>query len=294
MNELQIFNYQDTQLRTVEKNGELWWVLKDVCELFGVRNHHNVATRLDADEKDGIHMADPMGRMQETTIVNEPGLYSALFSMSPNQVRGIPDELVEKRKQKLKDFKRWVTHEVLPSVRQTGSYSTQPPQLTPAQLIAAQAQVLVDMEQKMLAIQSQAQAIQAQQEQLSQRVDTAIKVFSRPSEDHWKADINQAIKDLCEERRLSDCATRGRMYRELEEKCGCNIDSRLTRLRQRVKKQGMRYRDAMALTKLDAIAADKQLRAAFEGIVREWQARSAVVDGQQVIRTVQENFLTEA
>lgn len=238
MNELQIFNYQDTQLRTVEKNGELWWVLKDVCELFGVRNHHNVATRLDADEKDGIHMADPMGRMQETTIVNEPGLYSALFSMSPNQVRGIPDELVEKRKQKLKDFKRWVTHEVLPSVRQTGSYSTQPPQLTPAQLIAAQAQVLVDMEQKMITIQSQ-------QAELAQRVDTAIKVFSRPKEDHWKADIDQAIKDLCEERRLSDCATRGRMYRELEEKCGCNINTRLTRLRQRVKKQGMRHRDVL-------------------------------------------------
>lgn len=168
------------------------------------------------------------------------------------------------------------------------------PQLTPAQLIAAQAQVLVDMEQKMLTIQSQAQAIQAQQEQLAQRVDTAIKVFSRPKEDHWKSDIDQAIKDLCEERRLSDCATRGRMYRELEEKCGCNIDSRLTRLRQRVKKQGMRYRDAMALTKLDAIAADKQLRAAFEGIVREWQARSAVVEGQQVIQTVQEDFFQEA
>lgn len=113
--------------------------------------------------------------------------------------------------------------------------TTQPPQLTPAQLIAAQAQVLVDMEQKMITIQSQ-------QAELAQRVDTAIKVFSRPKEDHWKADIDQAIKDLCEERRLSDCATRGRMYRELEEKCGCNIDSRLTRLRQRVKKQGMRYR----------------------------------------------------
>lgn len=210
---------------------------------------------------------------------NESGVYSLIFSSK------LPDA---------KKFKKWVTSEVLPSVRQTGSYSTQPPQLTPAQLIAAQAQVLVDMEQKMLTIQSQAKAIEAQQAELAQRVDTAIKVFSRPKEDHWKADIDQAIKDLCEERRLSDCATRGRMYRELEEKCGCNIDSRLTRLRQRVKKQGMRYRDAMALTKLDAIAADKQLRAAFEGIVREWQARSAVVEGQQVIHEippVQEDFL---
>ena len=55
-----------------------------------------------------------------------------------------------------------------------------------------------------------------------------------------------------------------------------------------MKKQGVRYRDAMALNKLDAIAADKQLRAAFEGIVREWQARSAVVEGQTVIRELPE------
>lgn len=294
MNEMQIFNYQDTPLRTVEKDGELWWVLKDVCAAFGVSNHHDVGARLDDDEKGEVEIADPIRRMQKMRTVNESGLYSVLFTLQPNNARGVPAEIIEKRKQQLKDFKRWVTHEVLPSINHTGQYIMQPQQLTPAQLIAAQAQVLVDMEQKMLTIQSQAKAIEAQQAELAQRVDTAIKVFSRPSEDHWKADIDQAIKDLCEERRLSDCATRGRMYRELEEKCGCNVNTRLTRLRQRVKKQGMRHRDAMALTKLDAIAADKQLRAAFEGIVREWQARSAVVEGQQVIQTVQEDFFQDA
>lgn len=281
MNEMTVFsNPEFGEVRRVEIDGQYWLVGIDVAKSLGYSNPYNaVANHVDTDDSLKWGVVDAYGRTGQATVINESGVYSLIFSSK------LPDA---------KKFKKWVTSEVLPSVRQTGSYSTQPPQLTPAQLIAAQAQVLVDMEQKMLAIQSQAQAIQAQQEQLSQRVDTAIKVFSRPSEDHWKADINQAIKDLCEERRLSDCATRGRMYRELEEKCGCNIDSRLTRLRQRVKKQGMRYRDAMALTKLDAIAADKQLRAAFEGIVREWQARSAVVDGQQVIRTVQENFLTEA
>ncbi len=164
------------------------------------------------------------------------------------------------------------------------------PQLTPAQLIAAQAQVLVDMEQKMLAIQGQTQELQERQAALSNKVDTALKAFSRPAEDHWKADVDQAIKDYCSAHRLSDCATRGRMYRELEQKCGCNIDSRLTYLRKRMKKHGMRHKDAMALNKLDAIAADKQLRAAFEAIVREWQARSIVVDGQQEIQIVQDSF----
>ncbi len=274
MNEMTVFsNPEFGEVRRVEIDGQYWLVGIDVAKALGYQKPLNaVSYHVDGDDTLKWGVTDAYGREQTTTVINESGVYSLIFSSK------LPDA---------KKFKKWVTSEVLPSVRQTGAYSTQPPQLTPAQLIAAQAQVLVDMEQKMITIQSQ-------QAELAQRVDTAIKVFSRPSEDHWKSDIDQAIKYLCEERRLSDCATRGRMYRELEEKCGCNINTRLTRLRQRVKKQGMRHRDAMALNKLDAIAADKQLRAAFEGIVREWQARSAVVDGQQVIRTVQEDFLVEA
>lgn len=281
MNGLMIFNNPEFgEIRRIEIDGEFWLVAYDVARALGYQNgSRDVNRHVDEEDRKTMDVVDVYGNERPMIVINESGVYSLIFSSK------LPDA---------KKFKKWVTSEVLPSVRQTGAYSTQPPQLTPAQLIAAQAQVLVDMEQKMITIQSQAKAIEAQQAELAQRVDTAIKVFSRPSEDHWKADIDQAIKDLCEERRLSDCATRGRMYRELEEKCGCNINTRLTRLRQRVKKQGMRHRDAMALNKLDAIAADKQLRAAFEGIVREWQARSAVVDGQEVIRTVQENFLTEA
>lgn len=120
MNELQIFNYNDTPLRTIEKDGELWWVLKDVCATFGVRNHHDVAARLDDDEK-GIAEIDTPGGKQNFSIVNQPGLYSALFSMKPNQARGVADERIEARKRQLKDFKRWVTHDVLPSISRTGS-----------------------------------------------------------------------------------------------------------------------------------------------------------------------------
>ena len=268
MNDLQIFNYHDTPLRTVEKDGELWWVLKDVCAAFGVMNYRDVGARLDDDEKGEVGIADAIGRIQKMRTVNESGLYSALFSMQPQMARGVPDELIEKRKQQLKDFKRWVTHEVLPSIRRTGSYSTQA--LSPAQLIAAQAQVLVDMEQKMEAMQNQTLA-------LEQKVDAAVKVFSRPAEDHWRADMDKAIKELCKAQHWSVTATKGRMYEELENTAGCYINSRLTYLRKRKKKSGMRHKDAMALTKLDAIAADKQLRAIFEGIVRSWQAKAVPV-----------------
>lgn len=142
-----------------------------------------------------------------------------------------------------------------------------PAPMTPAQLIAAQAQLLVDMERRMDKMQGQTLALEA-------KVDKAMKAFSRPAEDHWKADMDKAIKDLCENQHLSQTATKGRMYAELEQTANCNINARLSALRRRKKKTGARHKDAMALNKLDAIAADKQLRAIFEGIVRGYQAKA--------------------
>lgn len=150
----------------------------------------------------------------------------------------------------------------------------QPVALTPAQLIAAQAQLLVDMEKRMDEMQGQTRALEA-------KVDTAMKALSRPAEDHWKSDMDRAIKELCEAQHWSVTATKGRMYADLEQTANCNVTARLYAMRRRKKKTGARYRDAMALTKLDAIAADKQLRAIFEGIVRNYQAQ-AVPTGEAV------------
>lgn len=249
MNELQVFTYNDAPLRTLERDGELWWVLKDVCDVLGIQNARDTAKRLDSDEVGLADVIDNMGRVQQTYTINEPGLYNVILRSD---------------KPEAKAFKRWVTHEVLPAIRAKGAYAARPP-MSQAQLLAAQAQVLVDMEQRMDAMQGQTQA-------LAEKVETAIKVFSRPSEDHWKADMDGAIKELCAGRGWSVTATKGRMYAELEYKTGCCINGRLTRLQQRLKRNGMRYHDARAMTKLDAIAADKQLRVIFEGIVRQWQA----------------------
>lgn len=248
MNDLQVFTYENTQLRTIEREDGVWWVLKDVCETLGIVNHKNVAARLDEDEK-GVHLVDHPSGQYTMTIINEPGLYNVILRSD---------------KPEAKDFKRWVTHEVLPAIRNKGHYAMKAK--TPAQLIAMQAQVLVDMEQKVAAVEERGKALEA-------KVENAIKCFSRPAQDHWRTDMDEAIKALCKTHHLSIMATKGRMYDELEHKAGCNIQCRLTRLRTRKKKTGMRYKDTMELTKLDAIAADKQLRAIFEGIVRQWQAR---------------------
>lgn len=250
MNELQIFNYNGTPLRTVEMGGEIWWVLKDVCKVLGIVDHKTVARRLDEDER-GWAKSSPTG--PDMIVTNEPGLYKVILRSDK------PDA---------KNLMRFVTHDVLPSIRQTGSYSMEQAQpMTPAQLIAAQAQLLVEMEQRVDAIQGQTLALEA-------KVDTAIKAFSRPAEDHWRADMDKAVKELCSDLGWSLPRFRGKLFAELEQTAGCDLAARLRRLRDRKKKAGMRCRDAMELGKLDAIAADKQLRAIFEGIVRSWQAKA--------------------
>jgi prophage antirepressor-like protein len=125
MNELQVFTYEGADVRTVDREGAIWWVLKDVCGVFGESNHKRVKQRLDVDEVGYTTVTHPQNpeKTLEMSIINESGLYSALFVMQPAKARGVSEEYIAERELKLKKFKRWVTHEVLPSIRKTGSYS---------------------------------------------------------------------------------------------------------------------------------------------------------------------------
>lgn len=107
-NGIQVFNYQDKQIRTIEKDGELWWVLKDVCMVLGIANPRNISVRLDEDEK-GVHQIDTLGGKQEVTIINESGLYNVILRSDKPQA---------------KPFRKWVTSEVIPSIRKHGAYMT--------------------------------------------------------------------------------------------------------------------------------------------------------------------------
>ena len=111
MNEIQVFEYSNNPIRTVMRDGEPWWVLKDVCEVLGISNHKMTVQRLDPDEVSLTDLTDSMGRQQATTIISESGLYSVILRSD---------------KPEAKPFRRWVTHEVLPAIRKTGAYSVSP------------------------------------------------------------------------------------------------------------------------------------------------------------------------
>lgn len=96
------------QVRTVMKEGQPWFVAVDVCRALDVGNSRQAITRLDDDEKDVIS-TDTLGGRQEMSIINEPGLYSLVLGS---------------RKPEAKAFKRWITHDVIPTIRKYGLYAT--------------------------------------------------------------------------------------------------------------------------------------------------------------------------
>lgn len=110
MNQLQTFNFSNQSVRVVLKNGEPWWCAKDVCDILAISNNRDVVSRLDFDEKDAVVFSDAIGREQSFTVINESGLYNLILRSN---------------KPEAKTFRKWVTSEVLPQIRRTGSYGIQ-------------------------------------------------------------------------------------------------------------------------------------------------------------------------
>lgn len=119
MNELQLFNFEENEVRTLLINGEPYLVGSDVAKILGYSNP-NKAIRDHVDEEDKLTERFVLsGQNREAIVINESGVYALVFSSK------LPDA---------KRFKRWVTSEVLPQIRKTGSYAT--PQLTGEELMA--------------------------------------------------------------------------------------------------------------------------------------------------------------
>ena len=142
MHPMRIFkNEEFGAIRTVEINGEPWFVAADVCRALDIQNHKDAIKRLDEDERMGVALTDPHGREQETNCVNEPGLYSLVLGS---------------RKPEARAFKRWVTHEVIPSIRKNGMYAIDALLENPDLLIEAAPKLKAERQRRMQAEQERA------------------------------------------------------------------------------------------------------------------------------------------
>lgn len=135
MTNLSVFNFNSNEVRIVVVTGEPWFVASDVCSILENSNPSQVLARLDEDEKD-LQSVDTLGGVQSMLCVNESGLYSLVLTS---------------RKPQAKEFKRWITHDVIPSIRKTGSYSIKPKSRVDALLETVMA--IKEHEDKILALQ---------------------------------------------------------------------------------------------------------------------------------------------
>ena len=175
MNQLQkIFTYQEKQVRTMAINGEPWFVARDVCEALEMADVSMTVSRLDDDEKGASLICTPGGN-QEMLIVNEPGLYSLILGS---------------RKPEAKAFKRWITHEVIPAIRKTGSYIAPS---SPTEALLQAVQILAQQEK-------QIKALVAATEVLNHRIDNMDAINTVGD---LQQRLNAMIRKLAQQQGLS-------------------------------------------------------------------------------------------
>lgn len=150
MNELRVFENSDFgQVRTIEQNGEPWFVAADVCRALEIGNPSDAMRRLDEDEKALVSIEGMSRGNDQTNIVNEPGLYSLVLGS---------------RKPEAKAFKRWITHEVIPAIRKTGGYIAGEADMTDEELLS---KALLVMQSKLTQREQRLQQLEADNSRLS-------------------------------------------------------------------------------------------------------------------------------
>ncbi|RII40935.1 hypothetical protein DWB68_15325 [Galactobacter valiniphilus] len=167
------FTYADLPVRVLDVDGEPWFVASDVAKILGYASAKDMTRRLDADEKGG-RSVPTLGGVQTMTTISEPGLYVAVLG---SQVPGA------------KDFKRWVTHEVLPQIRRTGAYSPAP--LDPTSLegigqILAAGQAALERAVK---AEARAEVSEARVEMIEHTKGFSIREFKK----HYFPDVPEGV-----------------------------------------------------------------------------------------------------
>ena len=251
MSNLQIFNYENSsQLRTLIKDGEPWFVAKDLCEVLELGDVSKALSRLDDDEKGTNSILTP-GGIQEMLVVNEPGLYSLILGS---------------RKPEAKAFKRWITHEVIPSIRKTGSYQVQP--MTQAEILLHTAQLMVNQEKKLLAIATKQEALENAQAETTQFIQN-VKDAMAPADKEWRKYINEQLNKVARACDGNYQGIREDSYTILEKRGACKLSLRVKNLKERLTEGGAKKTVIANACRLDVIENDQRLKEIYTAIVRE-------------------------
>lgn len=238
------FMYNNSEIRTLSINDITWFVAKDVCDALEIANVSQALNRLDDDERSMFNI----GRQGETNFVNEPGLYS-LISGS--------------RKPEAKQFRRWVNHEVIPSIRKTGSYGTS----IDLSKLSPEMQMFKATFDAVAKIQLEAAEANQKIAEVQNKV-TTIQETILQRDDNWRAKITGMLNGAAG-RFGGYQEIRRESYSRLEERAHCKLNTRLMNLKERLEESGATKSKIEKANRLDVIEAEPRLKEIYSTIVKE-------------------------
>lgn len=240
MNELQIFKSPEFgQLRTIIKDDEIWFVGKDVASVLGYSNPPK-AIRDHVDEDDKLTERIVLsGQNREVIIINESGLYSLVLSSK------LPSA---------KEFKRWITKEVIPSIRKYGGYIAKP--LNQLDILEQSIQIMKEQQRRLEEHDNRLAKIESNIEQ--------IKELEQINASNWRLYFGSVTRKIAKYYPCLDMenpyqAIRHEFYERLENEAHCNLNIRLKNKKERAYKAGLNKNKIKEINKLDIIEEDARL-----------------------------------
>ena len=259
MNKLQIFKNSDFgEIRTVTIDNEPWFVATDVCRALEIKNATDAVKRLDEDEVTRFNLGGLSG---ESNCVNEYGLYNLVLGS---------------RKPEAKQFKRWITHEVIPQIRKTGAYipdlSALSPELQLLNVMVAQ----INKDAIQIAQLQEASSRTAEQiEQTKQEIqDMRDAIIINPKAE-WRKEVDSILKKIGF--KADDySAVRREAYQALQDRARCKPNVLVTNLKKRAAANGMQKSKVDNINLMDVLENDVRLREIFISIVKEMRIKWGV------------------
>lgn len=230
----------------MEIDNEPWFVGKDVAEALGYEKPtDSVRKRVDEEDRGISKMETPSG-IQNMTIINESGLYSLILSSK------LPSA---------KQFKRWVTSEVLPELRKTGSYSIQ--NLTG---LSPETVVLMKATEALVMIEKKQNELESKVDNTNQRIDSISDLIVL-SPKNWRIESEKIIMMIAEARGGTQyiAVTRKEIYNAMDQRLGKRLFDRLKRRRRRMRINGATETAIKRLSILDIIETSDDSKTLIEG-----------------------------
>lgn len=235
MNEIRTFeNSEFGKIRTLEINGEPYFIGRDVTEILGYSNSRKALSDHVDEEDKGVTKCDTLGGTQTMTVINESGLYSLVLSSK------LPSAKV---------FKRWVTSEVLPAIRKHGTYGE-----SDYSNLSPQLQFLIQLEKR--------------QNRLERRIDSMCETMQVRGS-NWRKATHSLINRIASASGIEQRELYIVIYDELECRAGVDLDRRLTNLQDRLYDRGVSESRISRLNYIDVIAEDRKLIEIYIAIVKE-------------------------